>query len=296
MPVLINGIGDDAVSPLSPGGVLILPGEIPGGGGGAFLPLTGGTLTGALVINTPSAIPLEMTSQQTTAGTETAAILRNSTGTAVITVDKLAGDDSPQINFPESGSPGMRLGNVFSGLLAGSFGIRSDNLDFSFGSAASSVEAIMFFNFGDVGAPPHAPDPSEVFFGSGGVSGNANVLSLTTDDGRPDPVDSTIRCLHVADRIAPAVRFFSFSPPLINNDPVIMRFGVNTSGLDLQGDLEVEGDVGFYNTTPVAQSAAYTVNNATPTRTLDPTAATAEDVGNFVASIIADLQNNGLFQ
>lgn len=39
---------------------------------------------------------------------------------------------------------------------------------------------------------------------------------------------------------------------------------------------------------------AYTLENVTETRTLDPTTATAEDVANVLATLLLDLQNRGV--
>jgi hypothetical protein len=65
---------------------------------------------------------------------------------------------------------------------------------------------------------------------------------------------------------------------------------------EIDADVKIVGDVGFYDTTPVAQSAAYT-RNATivESRTLlQSSAATATNNNNVLAALIADLQALGL--
>jgi len=52
--------------------------------------------------------------------------------------------------------------------------------------------------------------------------------------------------------------------------------------------------LGFYNTAPVAQSAAYTPLNVTPDRAYDATATTLAEIADVLGTLIADLQLTGL--
>lgn len=51
---------------------------------------------------------------------------------------------------------------------------------------------------------------------------------------------------------------------------------------------------GFFGVTPATRPTAYTVAGAAPTKSLNPSTATAQDVGNALAQVIADLQSLGL--
>lgn len=51
---------------------------------------------------------------------------------------------------------------------------------------------------------------------------------------------------------------------------------------------------GFFGVPPATRPTAYTVTAATPTKSLNPTTATAQDVGNTLAQVIQDLQSLGL--
>lgn len=52
--------------------------------------------------------------------------------------------------------------------------------------------------------------------------------------------------------------------------------------------------IGFYGTTPAAQSAAYTITNVTPTRTYDADSTTLDEIADVLGTLIADLQLTGL--
>lgn len=54
------------------------------------------------------------------------------------------------------------------------------------------------------------------------------------------------------------------------------------------------GNIGFYGTTPVAQSAAYSVSNAATDRTYDANSTTLNELADVLATLIADLQATGL--
>ena len=56
------------------------------------------------------------------------------------------------------------------------------------------------------------------------------------------------------------------------------------------------GNLGFYGSTGVARSAAYTVTNPVNTRSYDTTTVTTQTLSEVVSQILADLQANGLFQ
>jgi len=67
------------------------------------------------------------------------------------------------------------------------------------------------------------------------------------------------------------------------------------------GDLRLSGDIihtgtniGFYSSTPVAQSSAYTPTNVTPDRAYDADATTLDEVSDVLGTLIADLQLTGL--
>lgn len=59
-------------------------------------------------------------------------------------------------------------------------------------------------------------------------------------------------------------------------------------------DLRVGGNVGFYDTAPVAQSAAYTPTNVTTDRAYDANATTTAELADVLGTLIADLQATGL--
>ena len=54
------------------------------------------------------------------------------------------------------------------------------------------------------------------------------------------------------------------------------------------------GNVGFYGTTPIAQSAAYTPSNVTTDRSYDANSTTVDELADVLATVIADLQAVGL--
>lgn len=71
--------------------------------------------------------------------------------------------------------------------------------------------------------------------------------------------------------------------------------------LDVDGDLTVSGalnhdgsTVGFYGTTPVAQSAAYAPTNVATDRTFDANSTTLAELADVLGTLIADLQATGL--
>ena len=69
-----------------------------------------------------------------------------------------------------------------------------------------------------------------------------------------------------------------------------------TAGLaQLDGGLNHAGNLGFYGTAGVAQSAAYTVTNPVNTRAFDTTTVTLQTLAEVVGEIIGDLQANGMF-
>ena len=78
-------------------------------------------------------------------------------------------------------------------------------------------------------------------------------------------------------------------------DDVLMSL---TPGGDLMllGDFDHDGsNVGFYGTTPVAQSAAYTPTNVVTDRAYDANATTLAEIADVLGTVIADLQATGLF-
>lgn len=90
-------------------------------------------------------------------------------------------------------------------------------------------------------------------------------------------------------------------------DEVNNRFGIGTAtpdeklhvagGAKITGNIDHDGSqVGFYGVTPVNRPSAYTITNATPTRTLDASTATLADLINLVAQLQDDLKNQGLSQ
>jgi hypothetical protein len=76
---------------------------------------------------------------------------------------------------------------------------------------------------------------------------------------------------------------------------------VSTGDVKIANDLEIDGalnhdgtTVGFYGTTPVAQSAAYTLTNVTTDRTYDADVTTIHELADVLGTLIADLQATGL--
>ena len=59
-------------------------------------------------------------------------------------------------------------------------------------------------------------------------------------------------------------------------------------------DLRIGGNIGFYDTAPVAQAAAYTVTNPVTRRTFDTTTVTLQQLAEVVGTLIADDQAMGL--
>lgn len=59
--------------------------------------------------------------------------------------------------------------------------------------------------------------------------------------------------------------------------------------------INAAGEIGFFNTTPAAQTAAYTPTNVTPDRSFDANSTTLDELADVVGTIIADLQAFGLF-
>ena len=54
------------------------------------------------------------------------------------------------------------------------------------------------------------------------------------------------------------------------------------------------GDMGFFGTTPAAQSAAYTPTNVVTDRAYDANATSLNEVADVLGTLIADLQALGL--
>jgi hypothetical protein len=65
--------------------------------------------------------------------------------------------------------------------------------------------------------------------------------------------------------------------------------------LNLGGDLNHDGiNVGFYSTTPAAQSAAYSPTNVTPDRAYDADATSLDEIADVLGTLIVDLQLTGI--
>lgn len=63
----------------------------------------------------------------------------------------------------------------------------------------------------------------------------------------------------------------------------------------IEKDLKVEGDVGFYGTSPVAQTTGYTTfSNLSTDRTLDADSTTTEEVADVLGTLIEDLKATGI--
>jgi len=92
---------------------------------------------------------------------------------------------------------------------------------------------------------------------------------------------------------------FILDPDLVGSGRVL----IGATGDDdlLLNDIEIDGDlnhdgsgVGFYGTSPVAQSAAYTPSNVTTDRSYDANSTTIDEVADVLGTLIADLQATGL--
>lgn len=86
------------------------------------------------------------------------------------------------------------------------------------------------------------------------------------------------------------------NPGTTNVPAIALKIGQN-SALQIFGDIDHDGtNIGFYGTTPAAQSSGYTLNaTVVIDRTLlQSTAATATNNNNVLAALITDLQNIGI--
>lgn len=74
-----------------------------------------------------------------------------------------------------------------------------------------------------------------------------------------------------------------------------LNHSLRTAGSVLFDDsLQVDGNIGFYGTTPVAQSAAYTPTNVSTDRAYDANSTTLDEVADVLGTLIADLQATGI--
>jgi len=72
-------------------------------------------------------------------------------------------------------------------------------------------------------------------------------------------------------------------------------FNVDASEFVVLEDFAHEGtNLGFYNTTPVAQSATYTPTNVTPDRAYDANSTSIDELADVLGTLIADLKLTGL--
>jgi hypothetical protein len=67
-------------------------------------------------------------------------------------------------------------------------------------------------------------------------------------------------------------------------------------GLTGLNNLRVDGNIGFFGTTPVVQAAAYTPTNVTPDRSYDANSTTLDEIADVLGTLINDLQTYGLLQ
>lgn len=65
---------------------------------------------------------------------------------------------------------------------------------------------------------------------------------------------------------------------------------------DAIGNMSLRASIGLFGVSPPSRPAAYTVTNATPTRTIDISTVDVVALANLVAQIIADLQSYGNLQ
>jgi hypothetical protein len=93
----------------------------------------------------------------------------------------------------------------------------------------------------------------------------------------------------------------------IGGDTSVYRSAADTlrtpDSLVVDTDLTVSGDatiggagggVGFYGTTPVVQSSAYSVTNVTTDRTYNADSTTINEVADVLGTLIADLKATGI--
>ena len=72
-------------------------------------------------------------------------------------------------------------------------------------------------------------------------------------------------------------------------------FDVLSNGaVTITNTLRLNNNVGFFNTAPQAQSAAYTPTNVTTDRSYDANATTLDEIADVLGTLIIDLQTYGL--
>ena len=74
-----------------------------------------------------------------------------------------------------------------------------------------------------------------------------------------------------------------------------LDLGTGDSFRIINGALEhLAGTIGFFGSTPVGQSAAYTPTNVTPDRSYDADSTTLNELADIVGTMIVDLQAIGI--
>jgi hypothetical protein len=105
--------------------------------------------------------------------------------------------------------------------------------------------------------------------------------------------------LYLKEQAAADVDEASWGQIWVKNDAPNTLWFTDDTGVDIQidlgGDLAHRGtNVGFYGTTPVAQSTAYSPTNVTTDRTYDANSTSLDEVADVLGTLIADLQATGL--
>ena len=127
-----------------------------------------------------------------------------------------------------------------------------------------------------------------------------DVTGVITDSTMVD----TITDLNVG-RFSTGIQYWNGSldevavyPSVLSAATILAHYNRGVEGGRLtMGDLDHDGSlIGFFGTTPVAQAAAYTPTNVTPTRSFDANATSIDELADVVGTMIADNQAYGLLQ
>jgi hypothetical protein len=293
MPLIVNGRPLDPTSPRSLGGAGLTAAEVAASLDPRYVRKAGDTMTGPLVVASPSAPPLDLTGPTTLAGTQTAFTLRNAAGAPIMVWAKNAGTENVEIRFlgEPVAAPNLALGNVFAGFPS-YFGYKNDFTDLSLGVLGDPT---FYINFGSV-FPPAGTPPDRVQVGSSGALGHPSTVTVLIDPLISLGFFPSEKGLHLVHNVDFSGRFVNLTPPDAASGPCRMRFGPLTRGLDIEDDLEVDGfGLGGTPTDPTALGATYTVASPTVDRSFDASSATLAELRNVVGTIIADLQAYGLF-
>jgi len=317
----------------------------PGTASSTYLPLTGGTLTGALIIDGGSGADnyiavgynAAVTNDGTAAIGENAessaqnaiAIGRaatapaqnslaigqssNAADPACVAIGSLAeafGNTSVAIGGSASSTDSVAIGSgANSEVLGVAIGREAENLTSSFSWTAVALGDYAVVQSGlSMAIGPHAKangSPSNFWcnaIGSGVRALHQNCVAIGT--GYEDTTAGTHAGVATTADNQIVIGLGSGFPITAGSNLLVANMNASSpynwtstwsDDLTITGDLQIDGDVGFYGTSPVAQATGYTTfSNLTTDRTCDANSTTVAELADILGTLIEDLKATGI--